>query len=116
MYWKEFKKAVAFTVAALFLILFGGAITTAGAFSVDVDNLQYTDGDRNINYDFSTGTYGDPVPPNTIGLPEAAIIQKNAADLGFAFGVVPDVGSATLTAPTGVATLATLTEGAAVLT
>ncbi|MHB8827993.1 MAG: IPT/TIG domain-containing protein [Syntrophales bacterium] len=115
MYSKEFTKAVAIAFVTLFISLWGGAMTNAVAFSVDVDNLKYTDtsGPREINYDFSTGTYG----ANTIGLPEAAIIQKNAAaDLGFAFGVVPEVGIATLSAPSNsVATFATSAEGAAIL-
>jgi len=121
MYAKKFIKTMTFALAALFFILMGGMASLAGAFSVDVDNLTYTDtsGPREINYDFSSGDYGiEPIPANTIGLPAEAILQKNAVDLGFAFGVVPEVGSATLSAPSnsvGVATFATSAEGAAIL-
>lgn len=115
---KIIGRAAMAAIAVASMLLFGGAVSAAGAFSVDVDHLSYTDtsGPREIDYDFSTGTYGDPLPANAIGLPASAIVQKNSVDTDFAFMVAPEFGTATLSAPTGVATLATAGGGAAILT
>ena len=113
----RYIKLVISTLVILSVFFLTGAGQT-WAFSVDVDNLEYTDtsGPREIDYDFSDGTYGGTLPPNSIELPSTAIIQKNAVDLSFMFGVMPEVGNATLSAPNGVGTVTTSTEGVVILT
>ena len=104
-------------LAALTCPLF---VAPAGAFSVDVKNLYYSDpsGPREINYDFSAGTVGDgtTLPVNSIGIPgtNPPILQKNAADIAFMFGNIPIMGttSVTLNTTSQICTIATAQGGA----
>lgn len=109
------KMALPLLLGLLFLV---GAAVPASAFSVDVDRIYYSDPDRTIDYDFTAGTTGDLFSPNTILLPESAIVTRHTSDEGFLFMVPPDLGTATVTLNTGggVGTIQTSTEGGAILT
>lgn len=121
MFSKNIRKEFTTVILILTILLLGGAMTGAGAFSVDVKNLYYYDpsGPREINYDFSAEGDMPPSPPtNTIRIPTTnpPILQKHTADLFFMFGNIPDMGAATVTLNTTsqVCTIAT-TQGGAVL-
>jgi hypothetical protein len=115
---------VAFALAALFFILMGGMASLAGAFSVDVDNLTYSDDSgRWVEYDFSSGTVGTAVANAILldGLTLASegtspVVIRPTGETGtnYLWGQAPGVplpavnvslnpttGRATLTMPTG---------------
>lgn len=100
----------------IFLLL--GTAGTTGAFSVDVKNLQYTDPDRSINFDFSQVVTGSqPPPPNTIHIPDSFVFPKHASDLSFLIGYLPGMGTMTLVHNADMqAGVLTATDGGAVLT
>ena len=117
MFTKSIRKL---TIAAL-LVLSVFFLAGAGhlwAFSVDVKNLYYSDPSPRVinNYDFSAGLVGTPIPPNNIGIPDS-FVTKYGTDLGFMFGAPPDIGNTTVTLNTSsqVCTIATSSEGGAVL-
>jgi len=100
------------------LALLLGTAGNAAAFSLDVKNLQYTDPDRSINYDFSqVGTDSQPPQPNTIHIPDSFVFPKHASDLSFLIGYLPGMGAMTLVHNADrQAGVLTATDGGAVLT
>ncbi len=109
MYAKKFIKTVAVALAAFFFILMGGMASLAGAFSVDVDNLTYSDdSDRWVEYDFANGTVGS-LPPNAIMLDGVATMVKptGETDSVYFWGAAPIAGlpSVNVTKNAGSATI-----------
>jgi hypothetical protein len=94
-------------LAALICPLF---VTPAGAFSVDVKNLYYSDSSPRAinNYNFSAGS----VVNNNIQIPDS-FVTKYGTDAAFMFGNLPEMGATTVTLNSGVATVATTQGGAA---
>jgi hypothetical protein len=78
------------------LALLLGAAGSAGAFSVDVKNLIYSDPDREINYNFSSIGDADQLPPNTIRIPDNFVSRKHEVDLFFMFGHLNGLGTASV--------------------
>jgi len=96
---------------ALFLVLglclFFGTAGAAGAFSVDVKNLHYSDDSgRSIMYDYSAGSVGS-VPPNAILLNGSAQITPGSGESGnsYFWGQAPGLPAATVTLGAGKATV-----------
>jgi hypothetical protein len=116
MFSKNSRKELAAVILILTILLIGGAMTEAGAFSVDVKNLYYYNpSPRGINnYDFSAGSVGGPIPSNNIGIPDS-FVTKFGTDSGFRFGNIPVMGTTTVTLNTTaqVGTVTTTQGGAA---
>ncbi|PIV00229.1 MAG: hypothetical protein COS57_16095 [Syntrophobacterales bacterium CG03_land_8_20_14_0_80_58_14] len=117
---KNLRKTLAITVVTLAALLIGGAATVAGAFSVDVGNLSYSDDSgRSVQYDFTAGAVGT-IQPNAILLDGSATITRPTGETGTSYfwGAAPGMPAVTVTKGVNKGTVGpTLpaTEGVAVL-